>query len=79
MYLNRTLCDILGEMRDCLKTSNFSYLAGLIEEGQSMANRMEASLQDKSDAKDYYERKRKLEKEVEFLEKKVETLKEEQK
>lgn len=44
MYLNRTLCDVLHEMRDCAKTGNYSYLPGLIEEAQSMANRMESKL-----------------------------------
>jgi hypothetical protein len=40
------MCDVLREMRDCAKTSNFSYLGGLIEEAQSMANRMESRLWD---------------------------------
>ena len=45
---NRTICDILSEMRDCTKTGNFSYLPGLIEEVQSAANRMEAAIWDQS-------------------------------
>ena len=49
MYPNRTLCDVLGEMRKCFETRNFSYLMGLISEAQSMANRMEAALEDKHD------------------------------
>ena len=32
-------------MRKCVKTLNFSYLISLIEEGQSMGNRMEAKLE----------------------------------
>ena len=44
MYLNRTMCDVLYEMREATKTQNYSYLPGLIEEVQSMANRMEAKL-----------------------------------
>ena len=44
MYLNRTMCEVLHEMRECTKTRNYSYLLGLIEEAQSMANRMEAKL-----------------------------------
>lgn len=55
MYPNRTLCQVLDEMRDCLKTNNFSYLLGLIEEVQSLGNRMEASLTDKNDL--YYDRR----------------------
>lgn len=49
MYLNRTLCDVLEEMRKCCITSNYSYLPGLIEEAQSMGNRMEAGLGEKRD------------------------------
>ena len=43
-HLNRTLCDVLDEMRSCWKTRNFAPIAGLIEEAQGMGNRMEASL-----------------------------------
>ena len=50
-YPNRTLCDVLEEMRKSLETSNFSYLGGLIEEVQSIGNRMEASLHDSNDHK----------------------------
>ena len=47
--LNRLLCDVLGEMRDCVKTLNFSYLSGLIEEAQSLGSRMESHLYDIKD------------------------------
>ena len=43
---NRMLCTVFEEMRDCVKTLNFSYLLGLIEEAQSLANRMESRLYD---------------------------------
>jgi len=46
---NRTMCDILEEMRKSLETLNFGYMAGLIEEAQSTANRMEAGLADLKD------------------------------
>jgi hypothetical protein len=46
---NRLLCAVLDEMRECVKTSNFSYLSGLIEETQSLANRMESRLYDMKD------------------------------
>lgn len=46
---NRYLCTVLDEMRTCCKTSNFSYLMGLIEEAQVMGERMEAALYDKND------------------------------
>ena len=41
---NRMICEVFREMRTCLKTNNFSYLKGLIEEAQSYANRMESAL-----------------------------------
>lgn len=44
MYLIRTMCDVLLEIREMHKTHNYSYLLGLVEEAQSMANRMEAKL-----------------------------------
>ena len=43
---NRLLCTVFDEMRECVKTLNFSYLLGLIEEAQSLANRMESRLYD---------------------------------
>ena len=46
---NRLLCTVLEEMRDCVKTLNFSYLSGLIEEAQSLASRMESRLYDMKD------------------------------
>jgi len=48
-YPNRYICTVLDEMRECLKNLNFAYFASLIEEVQMLANRMEASLEDKKD------------------------------
>jgi hypothetical protein len=48
-YNNRTLCEVLEEMRKLDKAKNYSGLAGLIEEAQSMGNRMEAGLSDSKD------------------------------
>ena len=69
---NRILCAVLDEMRDCVKTTNFSYLPGLIEEAQSLANRMEAHLYEikdfnrlHKDIKALKKKKKKLEEEVE--------------
>jgi len=45
-YPNRTLCDILEDMRQCFKTMNFAILPSLIEEVQIVGNRMEAALAD---------------------------------
>ena len=69
---NRLLCAVLDEMRECVKTTNFSYLPGLIEEAQSLGNRMEAHLYDikdfnrlNKDIKVLKKKKKKLEEEVE--------------
>ena len=67
---NRLLCDVLGEMRECVKTANFSYLPGLIEEAQSLGNRMEAHLYE---IKDY----NRLHKDIKVLKKKKKKLEEE--
>jgi hypothetical protein len=50
-------------MRDCHKSRNYSYLISLVEEAQSLGNRMEAKL---ADIKDY----KSLDKEIK--EKKIE-------
>jgi len=72
---NRYLCDVLDEMRKCVKTLNFSYLLGLIEEAQTLGSRMESKLFDIKDfdrlheeIRDLKKKKKKLEKEVEALE-----------
>ena len=72
---NRYLCDVLNEMRECTKTLNFSYLMGLIEESQTLANRMEAKLYDvkdferlRDDIKDLKKKEKKLEEKIEELE-----------
>ena len=72
---NRYLCDVLNEMRKCVKTLNFSYLSGLIEEAQSLGSRMESRLFEIKDyerlhkeIRDLKKKKKKLEKEVEVLE-----------
>ena len=50
MYgLNRYICEVLEEMRTCTKTLNFSIIPSLIEEVQTMANRMEMALSDMKD------------------------------
>jgi cell shape-determining protein MreC len=72
---NRLLCNVFDEMRECVKTSNFSYLLGLIEESQSLGNRMESHLYDIKDYNRLQEdirvlktKKKKLEKEIDELE-----------
>ena len=52
MYgLNRYICDVLEEMRTSVKTLNFAMIHSLIEEVQTMANRMEMALEDMKDLK----------------------------
>ena len=46
---NRYICDVLEEMRKLVNANNIKPLMGLIEEAQSLANRMEAGLGDKKD------------------------------
>ena len=44
-WFERSICDALDEMRRMDKVRNYASMAGLIEEVQSMANRMEAHLE----------------------------------
>jgi len=72
MYgLNRYMCEVLEEMRTCTKTLNFAILPSLIEEVQTMANRMEMALSDMKDLEilkeDIHEKKQ----ELKDLEKKI--------
>jgi hypothetical protein len=64
---NRTLCDVLEEMRKSYETRNFSYLPGLLEEAQSLGNRMESALWDQKDIKRLKEKKKELKEEIEEL------------
>jgi len=72
---NRTVCDVLEEMRKCHKTRNYSYMPGLVEEVQSLTNRMEASLWDKGDYTRLTKLISTLKKEKKELEASVEALK----
>jgi len=74
--MNRYICDVLHEMRDCVKTLNFSYLLGLIEEVQTLASRMEAKLYEIKDYERLHEEIRALKKKKKKLEEKVEELEE---
>lgn len=75
-FPNRTLCDVLDELRKCHETRNYSALLGLVEEAQSMGNRMEAVLQDRQDVKLWTEKRRKLKAEIKSLIQKKEVLSE---
>lgn len=74
-YINRTMCDVLEEIRKCATSMNFSYLPGLIEELQSMANRMEAGLGDKKDLLRLSQERSELLKEVKKLKAEVKSMK----
>ena len=65
---NRYLCSVLDEMRECTKTLNFSYLSGLIEEAQTLGNRMEAKLYDIRDYESLLDDIKELKKEKKKLE-----------
>lgn len=73
---NRTLCAVLDEMRKAYETRNFSYLVGLIEEAQSMGNKMEAALYDKHDYNSLKDAIKKLEKQRLALKEEIENAKE---
>lgn len=70
-YPNRTLCDVLDDMRRCFDTLNFSPMKSLIEEAQVIGNRMEAGLGDNKDLGRLREMRSNLIKEVELLEKRA--------
>ena len=65
---NRTMCDVLEDMRECVKVLNFSPILSLITECQIMGNRMESKLYTIKDFEF-------LEKEIKRLEKKKVSLK----
>ena len=61
---NQTICSVLEEMRMCSKTANYSYLPGLVENAQALANHMESALDDKRDLISYNEDRHRLRKEI---------------
>ena len=73
---NRLLCTVLDEMRECVKTLNFSYLLGLIEEVQTLGNRMESRLFEIKDFERLHKEIKALEKKRKKIEEKVEELEE---
>jgi len=64
---NRTICNVLEDMRQADRTSNYSYLRGLIEEAQTLANRMEAALWDQKDFDSAEKRHKELKAEIKKL------------
>lgn len=74
-WVNRTLCDVLEDMRKCAKTANYAALPGLIEEAQMKGDRMESGLADKKDLVEMEEEWHNLKKEIKNLRKKRDDLK----
>lgn len=72
---NRYVCDVLDEMRKLYETRNFSGLLGLIEEVQTLVNRMEAGLRDYKDAGYNEDRIAEIKKELKELRKEKKELK----
>lgn len=70
-YPSRTVCAVLEEMRKLYETRNFSPLPGLIEECQTLANRMESALEDKKSIREIADAKSKAKKELRILEAEV--------
>lgn len=64
---HRYLCDVLEEIRKCNETRNYSYLLGLVEEAQTLANRMEAALGEKKDAEGWHKKAKEEKAEYEAL------------
>ena len=64
---NRYICDVLSEMHKAHESHNYSYLPGLIEEAQSIVNRMEAKLYDLKDHERLLKDVKKLREDVEEL------------
>jgi hypothetical protein len=76
-YPNQTICSVLEAMRDCHKTRNYSYLEGLIENAQYLANKLESALADKRDIREWTELRDEMKKEMKELEKQLEAKKKE--
>ena len=72
---NRYFCTVIDEMRACYKTRNFSIVMGLLEELQSIGNRMEAKCGDISDRNNYLDEVKKLKREIKDLKRKRDKLK----
>ena len=62
-YPSRAMCDVLSELRKTLKllAPESLHLRGLVEEAQTIANRMEAGLDDK---RNYYALQKTLRKRI---------------
>lgn len=66
-YPNRTLCDVLSDMRKAYEVRNFSGLLAMIEEIQYLGNRMEAALGDIRDLREFSRKRAELKEEIKKL------------
>ena len=71
------MCDALEEMRKCYDTHNYSPMRGLVEEVQSMGNRMEAALEYKKETEKYRLETREAAKELVKIKEELKVAKEE--
>ena len=71
-YLDRTICEVLEEMRVCNKTRNYGPLEAAIEEAQLMANRMENAIQKANGIKEIDASYRKAKKQLKEINEKIE-------
>lgn len=70
---NRTVCDVLEEIRKCDETKNYSYLLGLVEQIQSLVNNMESALWDQKKFTRAEKQYRKLKKRIKKMEEELES------
>ena len=64
---NRMICDVLDELRKCNSTRNYSYMIALVEEAQTLANRMEAALWNQKDVEHTRKEHKRLKEEIKQL------------
>ena len=72
--LVNNLVDIKTEMMLCIQNNSYAKFSGLIEQWQTLGNRLEAILWDQTDVKSLRDDIKKLKKEIEKLEEKKEEL-----
>jgi hypothetical protein len=68
---NRYVCDVLGEIRTCVKVGRVDMIVGLAEELQIMVNRMEAKLADYANMGYHLDEAKELKERLKDLAKKV--------
>lgn len=75
MSTHRYACDVLSELREVVKTLRFDRVPGLVEELQTMFNRMEAKLYSYKDIGYDLDRAKELADTITALEKTAKTIK----